>query len=70
MNTEHLHLSVIVVIFVVKLTPIFVCSMIKIKKRLNRRLIEYSHMVLGTRSAAKFEKVPSTSAHLIEAKQI
>ena len=35
----------------------------KYKKGYNRRLIEYSHLVLGTRSAAKFEKVPSTSEY-------
>ena len=36
------------------------CSTIKIKKRLYRRLIRYSTVVLGTRSAAKFEKDPTT----------
>ena len=29
-----------------------------------RRLIGYSYLVLGTRSAAKFEKVPSTSEYI------
>ena len=33
------------------------CSTIKLKKR----LIGYSYLVLGTRSAAKFEQVPSTN---------
>ena len=33
------------------------------RKGYNRRLIEYSHLVLVTRSAAKFEKVPSTSKY-------
>ena len=43
------------------LTPVFVpCFLINIKKGYNRRLIEYSHLVLGTRSAVKFEQVPST----------
>ena len=31
------------------------------KKGYNRRLIEYGHLVLGTRSAAKFEQVPSSN---------
>ena len=40
-----------------------ICIMLynKDKKGYNRRLIWYSYLVLGTRSAAKFEKVPSTS---------
>ena len=33
----------------------------KYKKGYNQRLIEYGHLVLGTRSAAKFEQVPSSS---------
>ena len=33
----------------------------KDKKGYNWRLIGYSYLVLGTRSEAKFEKVPSTS---------
>ena len=37
------------------------CSTIKIKKDYNWRLIGCSYLVLGTRSAAKFEKVPGTS---------
>ena len=36
------------------------CSLIKIQKGYNRRLIEYSHLVLVTQSAAKFEQVPCT----------
>ena len=35
----------------------------KYKKGYNRRLIEYGHLVLGTRSAAKFEQVPSSNWH-------
>ena len=42
-----------------------ICIMLynKDKKGYNRRLIWYSYLVLGTRSAAKFEKVPSTSSY-------
>ena len=43
------------------LTPVFVpCFLIK-KKGYNWRLIEYGHLVLGTRSAAKFEQVPRSN---------
>ena len=35
------------------------------RKGYNWRLLEYSHLVLITRSAAKFEKVPSTNKHMI-----
>ena len=35
----------------------------KYKKGYNQRLIEYGHLVLGTRSAAKFEQVPSSIGH-------
>ena len=44
-----------------------ICIMLynKDKKGYNRRLIWYSYLVLGTRSAAKFEKVPSTSLHRV-----
>ena len=42
-----------------------ICTLLfdKYKKGYNRRLIEYSHLVLGTRSAAKFEQVPSSIAY-------
>ena len=44
----------------------FKCILLyKIRKGYNRRLIGYSYLVLGTRSAAKFEKVPSTSLHRV-----
>ena len=38
----------------------------KYKKGYNRRLIEYGHLVLGTRSAAKFEQVPSSSRYPLD----
>ena len=40
-----------------------ICTLLfdKYKKGYNRRLIEYGHLVLGTRSAAKFEQVPSSN---------
>ena len=41
------------------------CFTIKIKKSYDGRLIWYSYLVLGTRSAAKFEKVPRTSLHRV-----
>ena len=44
-----------------------ICIMLynKDKKGYDGRLIWYSYLVLGTRSAAKFEKVPSTSLHRV-----
>ena len=44
-----------------------ICIMLynKDKKGYDGRLIWYSYLVLGTRSAAKFEKVPSTNKHMI-----
>ena len=57
---DQLELSVIVWIFF-KLTLVSVlCSTIMIKGY-NWGLIGYSYLVLGTRSAAKFETVPSTN---------
>ena len=40
-----------------------ICTLLfdKYKKGYNRRLIEYGHLVLGTRSAAKFEQVPRST---------
>ena len=35
------------------------------KKGYNWRLIEYGHLVLGTRSAAKFEQVPRSTKYPI-----
>ena len=47
-----------------------ICTLLfdKYKKGYNRRLIEYGHLVLGTRSAAKFEQVPSSSILLLHFK--
>ena len=42
-----------------------ICTLLfdKYKKGYNRRLIEYGHLVLGTRSAAKFEQVPRSNTY-------
>ena len=59
---EHLYLSVIM------WSDSFKCILLYNRdkeKGYNRRLIWYSYLVLGTRSAAKFEKVPSTSLHRV-----
>ena len=37
----------------------------KYKKGYNRRLIEYGHLVLGTRSASKFEQVPRSTHYYL-----
>ena len=52
-----------------KLTPLYLALWSKYRKGYNWRLIEYSHLVLGTRSAVKFEQVPSTSIHPLHSTQ-
>ena len=58
---EHLDMSVIMWIFSIDSCICILLFKKTKKKGYNRRLIGYSHLVLGTRSAAKFEQVPSTS---------
>ena len=47
-----------------------ICTLLfdKYKKGYNPRLIEYSRLVLGTRSAAKFEQVPRSSGDPLSSK--
>ena len=58
---EHLDMSVIMWIFSIDSCICILLFKKTKKKGYNWRLIGYSHLVLGTRSAAKFDQVPSTS---------